>query len=337
MRAILCEQYGPPEVLHAADLPDPLPGPQEVRVQVHATTVNYGDRLARNFSALKASEFNMPWPLFLVSKLLFGARKPKVRVLGSEFSGIVDQVGSAVTRFRPGDAVFGYKGMDMGAYAELLCIKETGCLTAKPEGLTHVQAASLPYGAVIAWHILHKGGLRAGQRLLVIGASGSMGAAAVQIGQYLGAEVDGVCGPDGIDYVRSLGAQRVYNYREEDFSRGDAAWDRVFDILGRTPWEACRRVLPADGRALSASFKSGKLLRMLATRLGSGPKLDCILAPGSRQDLEAVSVPIREGAFRSRPHAVFPLEEAAAAHREAEAAGNRGPIVLQVREEPSHA
>ncbi len=328
MQAVLCEHYGPPEVLQAAEVPTPEPGPREIRVRVHASSVNFGDLLARNFASVTPARFTMPFPLFLLSRFFFGIRRPRVKILGSEFSGVVDKAGAEVTQFRPGEKAFGYTSMAMGAYAEFLCLKEDACVCTLPEGLDHAEAAVQPYGAVMAWHILKKGGLKAGERLLVIGASGSMGSAAVQIARGLGARVDGVCGPAGLDFVKALGAERVYNYRKEDFAQGGERYDLIFDVLGRSSYANCRRVLGPDGRILCASFKSAKLLRMLWTRLTGGPRLHCILAPGSRQDLEAIRELMASGTLRARLAASYPFHEAARAHQRAEENGRIGPIAL---------
>ena len=194
MKAVIYTEFGPPEVLHVAEVPAPTPKDDEVLVRVHATSVAYGDLLARNFKDVSGREFNMPLPLLLPSRLYFGLRKPRVNILGSEFSGEVEAAGKDVTRFKPGDAVYGYLGQRMGAYAEYLCMPETGSLALKPANMTHEEAAAVPYGAIMAMSLLERANIQPGQKVLINGASGGIGSAAVQLAKVYGAEVTGVCG-----------------------------------------------------------------------------------------------------------------------------------------------
>ncbi|MCC7324390.1 MAG: alcohol dehydrogenase catalytic domain-containing protein, partial [Gemmatimonadaceae bacterium] len=172
MKASVLTAFGPPEVLQVGEVAAPVAGEHEVLIRVRATTVTFADRLVRNFAAVSPRAFHMPWLFWLVSKLSFGFRTPRVRILGSEFSGTVEGVGARVTQFKPGDAVYGFRGARMGAYAEYLCMNERGMLARKPATLTFEEAASLPYGALMAMALLRTLGLQRGQRLLVVGASG---------------------------------------------------------------------------------------------------------------------------------------------------------------------
>lgn len=187
MKAITHRKYGPPEVLHLEEASTPEPKDNEIRVRVHATSVNYGDLAARNFRALSLRDFNMPALFWLIAKISFGLWKPRNGILGSEFSGTVDAVGNAVTQFAAGDDVFGYLGQDMGAYAEQFCMAEDGCVAARPSAMSHEEAAVVPYGAIMALHLLRKADVQPGDRVLINGASGSIGSAAVQIAKQLGA------------------------------------------------------------------------------------------------------------------------------------------------------
>lgn len=330
MKTVVLTDYGPPDVLRLQERPRPEPKGRRILVRVHATSVNYGDLFVRDVLRIGKGGFNMPGPLWPLVKLSLGWKQPRVTVLGSEFSGVVEEVGPQATRFRPGDEVFGYLGQSMGAYAECVLVSEDACVAPKPAGLRHEEAATLPYGAVMALHLLRKAGLAAGQSVLVVGASGSIGAAAVQIARHAGARVDGVCGAPRAAFVRSLGAQRVFDYATEDFVGSGGCWDLVFDVLGRVPFDRCRQALSSDGVQLCASFKTPALLRSRLPFRGAGPRLLCAMAPGSREDLLAACELVDAGALRSRPCASFPLEEAAAAHRFVEEGRAAGPVALVV-------
>ena len=330
MKASICTKYGGPEVLQLEEVPKPAPGDNEVLVRIHSTSVNYGDLTARNFRAVTPKKFNMPLLFWFFAKLYFGLRRPKINILGSEFSGVVETAGNVVENFKPGDPVFGYLGQKMGAYAEYLSMPETGTISLKPENMRFEEAAAAPYGAIMAFYLLGRAGIREGRKVLIIGASGSIGSAAVQIAKNAGAEVTGVCGSTGMEYVKKLGADRVIDYRKEDFSAGGAAYDLIFDVLGRSSFSAAKKVLTKNGIYFRVSFKLGELVQMLITRITGGKKVVCTLAPGGREDLERVRSLIAAGKLRTIVAKTFPLADAAAAHRYAESGGKQGSVVLQI-------
>ncbi len=330
MRAAVMTEYGPPEVLRIQEVPMPKVGDRDVLVRVRATSVNYGDLLARNFRAVSPREFHMPFILWAFARLYFGVRRPRVKILGSEFSGEIAAAGRGVTRFRPGDPVFGYLGQAMGAYAEYLRVPEDGCLALKPAGMSFAEAAAVPYGAVMALNLLQRIGVRPGHKVLVIGASGGIGSAAVQIARHFGADVHGACAGERAEYVRSLGASRTIDPRREDFTKNGETYDLIFDVLGRSSFSRCRRSLAANGRYLAASFKTGKLLRMLWTSLAGGKRAVCAFAPGGRADLLAARELIEAGKFKAFINGRFPLAAAAAAHRCAEQGPAGGKAVITV-------
>jgi NADPH:quinone reductase-like Zn-dependent oxidoreductase len=328
MKAIVYAEFGPPEVLHGAELPKPAPKDNEVLVRVHATPVAYGDLLARNMKNVTAREFNMPLPLLLPTRMTFGFSKPKVNVLGSEFAGEVEATGSAVTRFKPGDQVMGYLGPRMGAYAEHLCMPETGMLTLKPANMSYVEAAAVPYGAIMATSLLRHGHVQPGHKVLINGASGGIGAAAVQLAKYFGAEVTGVCGTPRLETVKALGADRVIDYTAEDFTQNGESYDLILDILGRSAFSRCKHSLTQNGVYLLASFKMKALLQMLWTKMFGSKKVICAFASEKVADLEFVRGLIEAGKYRSFVDRCFPMEQAAAAHRYAEAGQKRGAVVI---------
>lgn len=331
MKAILLTEYGSPDVLHFRDVPKPVPKDNEILVRVYATPVNYGDLTARNFANLTTSEFNMPAPLFFPARMAFGWNRPRTRILGSELAGDVESVGATVTRFRPGDQVFAYVGMKMGAYAEYICLPETGAVTHKPANLSYAQAATLPYGAIMAASLLRKANLQPGQKVLINGASGGIGSMAVQLARHQGAEVTGVCGTARMEYVRSLGASRVIDYTEEDFTRNGETYDLIFDILGKGSFDRIRSSLTPNGVYLLASYKMNAVFRMLWTALTrSRQRVICAFAEERVRDLILVRELAEAGRIQTNIDRCFPIEEAADAHRYVEGGARKGPVVLTV-------
>lgn len=329
IKASVCTDFGSPEVLQIREIPKPQPGDNEVMIRVHATTVNYGDITARTFNTITAKQFNMPWLFWFLARLYFGSGKPKVKILGSEFSGEVEEVGQSVSIYKPGDRVFGYLGQKMGAYAEYICIPENSVFTHMPNNMSYPEAAAAPYGAIMALHLLKKAGVASGQSVLIVGASGSIGSAAVQIARHLGALVTGVCGTAAVEYVQKLGAEKVIDYKKEDFATSGESYDLIFDILGRSSFSACKDSLKAEGKYFRASFKGRELLQMFKTAITGKKRVICAIAPGSQADLVAVKDLIETGKLRSLVDRTFPLSRAADAHRYYESGQKKGSVVLE--------
>lgn len=330
MRAMVCTKYGPPDVLQIQELPTPTPKEKEIRVRVHATSVGYGDLTIRNFKAVTPGRFNMPLLFWVIAKLYSGVSKPRTAILGGEFSGVVDSLGEAVTAFKPGDEVFGYLGQSMGGDAEYLCISANGCVAKKPTNMTFEEAAVVPYGAIMALDLLRKANLKPGQKVLIHGASGGIGSAAVQLARHhFGAEVTGVCSTPRLDLVRSLGANHVIDHTREDFTRNGETYDLIFDVLGKSSFARCRGSLKEGGRYLLASFKAKQLLQMLWTALtGKDRRVICAIAPGSPEALRTVRELIEAGKLKTIIDRRYPLEQLADAHRYAESGQKRGQIVI---------
>ncbi|MBL8056830.1 MAG: NAD(P)-dependent alcohol dehydrogenase, partial [Anaerolineales bacterium] len=251
MKAVLYTRFGPPEVLHLGQAPKPAPQAKEVLIRVHAATVCKEDPEWR-----AAPGFN-------------GLLRPSHPILGQELAGEVEAVGPGVSRFRPGDRVFGIDGH--GAYAEYKCLSEDGALARMPAGLTYAEAASVPNGALTALPFLRDHGrVRPGQRVLVYGASGSVGTAAVQLARAFGAEVTGVCSTPNLGLVRSLGARRVVDYTREDFTRLDLTYDVIFDAVGKLSFARSRGRLTKNGVYLTVLPLPAVLLRGLWAALAGG-------------------------------------------------------------------
>ena len=341
MKAIVYTEYGSPDVLRIQEVKTPVLKSDEVLVRVHAASVNFGDLLARNFSAVRPRDFTMPMPLWLPARLSFGYSKPKKRILGSEYAGVVDTVGSDVTRFKPGDPVFGYRGQKMGTYTEYISVSEQANIAVKPENVSYEEAAVIPYGAITALNLLKRVGGGNGaaipfsnRRVLVNGASGSIGSAAVQLAKHYGAEVTGVCGTPRLEFVQSLGADHVIDYSREDFTANGATYDLIFDILGKSSFSRCKNSLTPHGRYLLASFKTRQLLQMLWTSLPgrrSGKRVICALSSEHAEDMQMIRELVESGKITSLIDKRFPMEKAAEAHRYAESGSKRGNVVITIR------
>ena len=291
MKAIVYTEYGPPEVLQLKEVEKPNPKDNEVLIRIYATSVSYGDIVARNFKEISPRRFNMPFPFWLGSKIFFGFRKPKITILGSEFAGEIESVGKDVKSFKQGDQVFGYLGQSMGAYAEYLCMPEDGVLALKPANMTYEEAAVVPMGAIVALNLLRKVNIQPGQKVLVNGASGGIGSAAVQLAKsHFGAEVTGVCSTPRLELVKSLGADKVIDYTQEDFTQSGETYDLIFDILGKSSFSRCKSSLKQNGRYLLASFKMRQLFQMLWTKIIGSKKVICALSPEKTEDLIFIKV-----------------------------------------------
>lgn len=336
MKAIVYTRYGAPDVLELKEVARPTPGDHELLIRVHATTVSTGDLIARNMGNISPRRFSMPMPLWLPTRLAFGFRRPRKTILGAELAGEVEAVGKDVKRFRAGDQVFAYRGADFGAYAEYLCMPEGGCVAAKPANMTYEEAAGVPYGAITALSLLRKAQLQPGQRILILGASGGIGSAAVQLaGSHFGAEVTGVCSTPRLELVRALGAVKAIDYTTDDFTRGGETYDLIFDVLGKSSFSLCRGSLKQNGRYLPVSFKTRQLFQMLWTSMTGGKKVTCALSDEKPEDLILIKELVEAGKLRSIIDRRFPLERAAEAHAYVEQGHRKGSVVITLDRDSS--
>ena len=328
MKAIGYTQYGPPEVLQLQEVAKPVPTDNEILIRVYATPVNYGDIVARNFKNISARQFNMPLPLWLPARISFGFNKPTNPILGSELAGEIETVGRDVKKFKPGDQVFAYTGMKMGANAEYLRMPEDGLVGIMPANMTYAEAACVPYGGIMALDHLRKVDIQQGQKVLINGASGGIGSLALQLGKHYGAEVTGVCGTPRLDYVKSLGADQVIDYTQQDFTENGETYDVIYDILGRSSFSRCKNSLKPNGRYLLASFKTGKVLQMLWTSMVGSKKVICAMASEKQEDLGLLKELAEAGKIKTIIDKTYPLEQAAEAHSYYESGRKEGHIVL---------
>jgi len=330
MKAIVYTEYGLPEVFQLKEVEKPAPKDKEILIRIYATSVNIGDIWARNFKEISPRKFTMPLPLWLPSRMYFGFKKPRIHILGNEFAGEIEAIGKDVKRFRKGDQVFGYRGQSMGAYAEYLCMPEDGLVALKPVNMTYEEAAAVPYGALTALNLLRKVTIQPGQRVLINGASGAIGSAAVQLARYFGAEVTGVCGSTRLEFVKSLGADKVIDYIREDFTQNSETYDLIFDILGKSSLSRCKRSLKQNGIYLLASFKMKQLFQMLSTSIMGGKKVICALSSESPDDLVFIKELVEAGKIKSIIDRHYPLEQTAEAHRYVEKGYKTGSVIITV-------
>jgi len=328
MKAIVYQEYGPPDVLKLEEVEKPTPRDNEVLIRIYATTVNYGDIMARNFKNTPLRKFNMPLPLWLPTRIFFGFRKPRMNILGNEFAGEIEATGKDVKRFRKGDQIFGYRGMSMGAYAEYLCMPEDGLVAIKPANMTYEEAAVVPMGAIMASSMLRKVNIQSGQKVLINGASGGIGSVAVQLAKNSGAEVTGVCSTPRLEYVKSLGADKVLDYTREDFAQNGETYDLIFDILGKSSFSRCKSSLSQNGRYLLASFKMRQLFQMLWTKIIGSKKVICAMASEKSEDLIFLKELVEAGKIKSVVDRRYPLEQVAEAHRYVEKGHKKGNVVI---------
>ncbi|MBB6670074.1 NAD(P)-dependent alcohol dehydrogenase [Cohnella nanjingensis] len=320
MKAIVYERYGPPNVLQLQEVAKPVPKDDEILIKIHAATAAVGDWRMRKADPFLARLFNGLW------------RPKRVRILGFELAGVVESTGGSVTRFKPGDAVYAACGMGFGAYAEYKCLPETGSVALKPANMTFEEAAAVPVGAYTALQFLRKGHIRRGSRVLVYGASGSVGTYAVQLAKHYGAEVTGVCSTSNVALARSLGADRVIDYTREQLPDDGPAYDIIFDTVGKSPFKVCVKRLTPDGFYLRAFHVSPlPIIRGKWINLTSGKKVVGGTINENAEDLTYLKELIEAGALRAVIDRRYPLEQVAEAHRYVEQGHKKGNVVLIVR------
>ncbi|MBL9039718.1 MAG: NAD(P)-dependent alcohol dehydrogenase [Archangium sp.] len=320
MRAAVYERYGAPEVVLVKEVAKPAPKDDEVLIRVRATTVTAADWRARSLNAPLGFGFMM--------RLVFGVTGPRKTILGTELAGDVEAVGAKVTEFKPGDAVFAYCGAHFGAHAEYICLPANSAIALKPASLGYDEAAALSFGGVTAIDFLGRAELKPGERVVVNGASGAVGSAAVQLAKHQGAHVTGVCSGANVELVRSLGADEVIDYTQRDFTEATAAYDVILDAAGTAPFSRCGKSLKEGGRLL---LVLGALPDMLhgawagftsSKRVFSGPSGE------SAEDLKRLAELATSGAYKPLIEQRYPLERIVDAHRLVDSGRKKGNVVV---------
>jgi NADPH:quinone reductase-like Zn-dependent oxidoreductase len=325
MKAIVYEKYGPADVLQLKDVEKPSPKDNEVLIRIHATTVTTGDVNARGFVFV-------PPGLGLLARLMIGLRKPKKTILGTELAGEIEAVGKDARLFKEGDQVFGIDGNNLGAYAEYKCMPEEGALAIKPANMTYDEAAAVPNGALTTLFFLRdKGNIQSGQKVLINGASGSVGAAAVQLARYFGVEVTGVCSTTNLEMVRSLGADKVIDYTQEDFTKSGETYDIIFDtVVGKTSFSGCKNSLKKNGLYLAVAGGLKELIQMLWTSVIGSKKVifGGGLACERKENLLFIKELVEAGKIKAVIDRRYPLEQTAEAHGYVDKGHKKGNVVI---------
>ena len=322
MRAVVCTRYGPPDVLQLREVEKPTPKDNEVLVKVHATTVTSGDVRIRSFTYA-------PW-FWLPGRIMFGVRKPRKKVPGDELAGEVEAVGKDVRLLKKGDQVFGLNcsfGLG-GGNAEYRCLPEDRGLSTKPSTMTYEEAAAVPFGGLTALHFLRRGNIQSGQKVLVYGASGSVGTYAVQIAKCFGAEVTGVCSTANLELVKSLGADWVIDYTEEDFTKRGQTYDVIFDAAMKTSFPRCKSSLKRRGVYLTVDWP---LLHALWAAMTSSKRVVFGLGSTKTEDLVFLRELIEAGKLKSTIDKTYPLEQIVEAHSYVDKGHKKGNVVITVK------
>lgn len=322
MKAIVATAYGAPEVLQLKEVTKPAPRDNEILVKVHATTVNAGDSRMRSFT--------VPPLLWLPARLALGFSKPKHPIYGTELAGEVEAVGNAVKRFKPGDQVFASTfEAQFGAHAEYKCLPEDGVVVSKPQHLSYAEAATLPMSAQTALYFLKAANIQPGQRVLIYGASGSVGTFAVQLATYFGAEVTGVCSTRNVALVKSLGADTVIDYTREDFTQNGTTYDVIFDTVGKTTFAQCQGVLKDKGHYLHTSLGLSAL-KGLWYALTTGKHVIGGTAVPRTEALTFLKDLSEMGHLKPVIDRCYPLEQMVEAHRYVDQGHKVGNVVITV-------
>jgi len=318
MKAIIYNKYGPPEVLKLQHIPTPIPGDKDVLIRNLATTVT-----ARDWRFRKA------WPF--LARFYTGLLKPSIPVLGSDFAGEIVAIGREVSSFKRGDLVFGSTDHSLGAYAQFVCMPQTGLIVKKPDQISIKEAAAVFFGGHSALHFLRQGGIKKGHKVLIYGASGCVGSFAVQLSKYFGAKVTGVCSGKNLTLIKSLGADRVLDYTREDFSIKGEIYDIIFDTVGKSPYRDCMKTLKNDGVFLSTVLMTPKaMLNAMWTRLTTKKKVIGGSAEERIEDLEFLSGLLQTGDIKPVIDREFPLEQIIEAHRYVEKGHKTGNVVITI-------
>jgi 2-desacetyl-2-hydroxyethyl bacteriochlorophyllide A dehydrogenase len=317
MKAAVYTQYGSPEVLELKEVEKPMPKNNEILVRVKATAVNSGDVRLR-----KADPFAV--------RFIFGLMKPKINILGSVFSGEVESVGNDVKKFKVGDAVFGHTDMSFGSYAEYKTLPENASIALKPSNVSHSEAAVIPFGGVTALHFLKKAAIKPGQKVLVIGASGAVGSAAVQLAKSFGADVTGVCSTANTALVKSIGADKVIDYTKEDFTQKGETYDVIFDTVKTISVSRSLKSLNKNGIMILSAAGTSEMLQGVWISKTSSKKVMTGVISHNAADIIFLKRLIEAGKLKPVIDRTYSLEQIAEAHTYAEKGHKRGNIIINI-------
>ncbi|MCZ6715535.1 MAG: NAD(P)-dependent alcohol dehydrogenase [Gammaproteobacteria bacterium] len=320
MKAIIWTKYGSPDVLELKEVEKPTPRDNEVLIKIIAATVFTGDCEMRGF--------DFPISFWLPLRLLFGLRKPRIKILGQELAGEIEAVGTEVTQFQKGDEVFAPTDRRFGAYAEYICLPSTHPMAIKPANMSYEEAATIPIGGLNALHFLRKGNIQSGEKVLIYGAAGGIGTFAVQIAKMFGAEVSAVDSTRKLDMLRSIGADHVIDYTQEDFTKNGETYDVIVDVVGKSSFSRSLRSLKQDGRYILGNPRLTGMIKGLWTSITSSKKVIIALAGYRTDDLVFLKELVEAGKIKSVIDRRYPLEQVAVAHRYVETGQKKGNVVI---------
>jgi NADPH:quinone reductase-like Zn-dependent oxidoreductase len=316
MKAAVYTEYGKPEVVQVKEVPKPIPDDNEVVVKVNATTMTAGDWRMRAGDPF-------------VIKLYNGLFKIKRTVLGQEFSGVVDSVGKNVTRFNKGDYIFGGTGDSAGGHAEYVAVQADGAIVHKPESMTNENAAALPIGALTALFFLRQADIKPGQKVLIYGASGSVGTYAVQLAKHFDAEVTGVCSSTNLEMVRSLGADKLIDYRQEDYAKNGEEYDVIFDAVGKTSFGTGKNALKLKGAYLTVAMSFTLMLQSVINSITGQYQFVSAVTKMTAEELLFLTKLVETGELKPVIDCTYPLSDIQTAHRHAQTGRKKGNIVIR--------
>jgi NADPH:quinone reductase-like Zn-dependent oxidoreductase len=328
MKAIVWTKYGPPEVLELREVEKPAPKDNEILIKIATTTVTAGDCEMRSLK--------FPFYLSLPMRMWRGLLKPRENsILGTELAGEIEAVGKNVKRFKAGDQVFGSTGLKFGANAEYICLPEEpgemdGGMAIKPANMTYEEAATVPFGGRDALHFLRKGNIQSGQKILINGAGGSIGTFGVQLAKHFGAEVTAVDSTAKLDMLRSIGADQVVDYTQEDFTKSGEIYDVIFDVVGTISLSSTERSITQNGTYLLANPLGSQMVRGPWTKMTSSKKVVMETASGTVEDLIFLRELVEAGKIKSVIDRTYPLEQIVEAHRYVETGQKAGNLVITV-------
>jgi 2-desacetyl-2-hydroxyethyl bacteriochlorophyllide A dehydrogenase len=322
MKAMVWTKYGSPDVLQLQEVKKPVPKDNEVLIKIFASTVTAGDCEMRSFK--------FPIWFWLPLRLYFGIIKPRIKIQGQELAGEIEAVGAAVTQFKKGDSVFAPTQMNLGAHAEYICLPFKYAIASKPSNMSYEEAATIPTGGLNALHFLRKANVQRGQKVLINGAGGSIGTYAVQMAKSIGAEVTAVDSTRKLEMLRSIGADHVIDYTQEDFSKSGKTYDVIIDIVGERSFSRCVKSLKQNGICVMGNFRLSGIVRGLWTTMTSGKKVMPALASYKTEDLIYLKELIEAGKIKPVIDKRYPLEQMSEAHRYVEKGYKTGNVIITV-------